>query len=188
MPLPPPPPPRASANANASASAKLSVFGTPWPLPPEKLRVRLKYVTARFLQMPEPRILLRSGEDILRWVQQLEDEERFTQARELVRLALEEEPKQRALWLYLFHSVVRAEDAATFTHLARLFSALYPDDAVLEDVAYVAGVLPRDAKAAAAIRAVSTWSIHALTERNVRAQTRLHDALVAEAATAFRTY
>jgi hypothetical protein len=181
MPLPPPPPP-----ARASAVAKQSVFGTPWPLPPERLRVRLKYVTARFLQMPEPRILLRSGTDILQWVQQMEDDGMPRQAVELVRLAIEEEPTQRALWLYLFGAAVRNRDASGFIELARLFSTLFPNDVVLEDIAYVGGVLPRDPAAAARIQAVATWSIAALTHRATAVQSTFHAALIAETDAVYR--
>ncbi len=181
MPLPPPPPPRATA-----AITKLSVFGTPWPLAPELLRVRLKYVTARFLQMPEPRILLRNGEDILRWAQQMEDDLQFRAANELVRLALEEEPSQRSLWLYLLGCAVRDADAATFTMLARLFSATFPEDAAMEDVAYVAGVLPRDPIAAAKINAVQTWSLSALLNRDARVQRSFHESLDREISAVYR--
>lgn len=177
MALPPPPPPPRQA-----APQKLSVFGTPWPLPPELLRVRLKYITVRFLQMPEPRVLLRSANDILHWAQQMEDDGLPRSARELVRLAVEEEPTQRALWLYLLGCAVVDGDASSFTELARLFSTQFPEDTMLADIAHVAGVIPRDADAARVMPVVASWSLKTLQPRDSRAQRAMHDAMADAAA------
>jgi hypothetical protein len=176
MALPPPPPPP----ARQSAQTKTSVFGTPWPLAPELLRVRLKYITVRFLQMPEPRMLLRSAADILHWAQQMEDDGFPRAARELTRLAVEEEPTQRTLWLYLLGCAVQDGDASTFSELAQLFSAQFADDPLLPDIAHVGGVLARDAAAAASMPAAQAWQLARLTARDSRAQAALHQALLAE--------
>lgn len=177
-PLPPPPP------ARASAAAKLSVFGTPWPLAPELLRVRLNYITVRFLQMPEPRVLLRSAEDILRWAQQMEDDNIPRSAKELVRLAVEEDPNQRVLWLYLLGRAAIGGDASEFSELARLFCLHFAHDVALHDVAHVGGVLARDEASgenkAREMSALQSWSAAALLARDSRIQRTFHDALQRE--------
>jgi|GEM_PF-2693327 len=175
-PLPPPPPPPVRANV----AAKLSVFGTPWPLPPELLRVRLKYITVRFLQMPEPRALLRNGQDILRWAQQMEDDNLPRSANELVRLAVEEDPNQRVLWLYLLSQAVIDGDAREFGELARLFSQQFADDELLHDIAHVGGVLARDVSQARMMPALQSWNAAALLARDSRTQRTFHDALLRE--------
>ncbi len=174
-PTPPPPPP-----ARASLATKLSVFGTPWPLPPELLRVRLKYITVRFLQMPEPRVLLRNAKDILRWAQQMEDDNMPRSAKELTRLAVEEDPSQRVLWLYLFSHAVRDGDNNEFGELVRLFSQQFVDDVVLEDIAHVGGVLARDARQAAEMPTLQSWRAAALLAREGQTQRAFHDALQRE--------
>jgi hypothetical protein len=175
-PLPPPPPPP----ARAISATKLSVFGTPWPLAPELLRVRLKYITVRFLQMPEPRVLLRNGQDILRWAQQMEDDNMPRSANELVRLAVEEDPSQRVLWLYLLSHAVIEGDTNEFGELTRLFSQQFVDDGVLEDIAHVGGVLARDVSQARVMPALQSWSAAALLARDSRTQRAFHDALQRE--------
>ena len=107
---------------------KLSVFGIPWPLDPPLLRIRLKYITARFLQMPEPRISLRNTTDILRWAQQMMDDGMPRAATELVRLAIEEEPEQKKLWQFLLACAFEDDNLPEFTEIAESFEKLFPND------------------------------------------------------------
>lgn len=125
-------------------------------------------------------MLLRNGQDILRWAQQMEDDNLPRSAKELTRLAVEEDPNQRALWLYLFSHAVIDGDTNEFGELVRLFRQQFEDDAVLEDIAHVGGVLARDARQAAEMPAMQSWRAAALLARESHTQRAFHDALLRE--------
>jgi len=116
------------------AKNKFTVFGTPWPLDPPLLRVRLRYITARFLQMPEPRISLRNTDEILRWAQQLMDDGMSRSATELVRLAIEEDPDQRNLWRFLTACAFEDENATEFSDLSQAFAVQFPNDEAMAEI------------------------------------------------------
>ena len=125
-------------------------------------------------------MLLRNGQDILRWAQQMEDDNMPRSANELARLAVEEDPSQRMLWLYLLSHAVIEGDNTEYGELTRLFSQQFADDAVLEDIAHVGGVLARDASQAQAMPALHAWSAAALLARDSRTQRAFHEALERE--------
>ncbi len=156
---------------------KLSVFGTPWPLDPPLLRIRLRYITARFLQMPEPRMSLRNTEEILRFAQQMMDDGTPRAAIELVRLAIEEDPEQRPLWLLLLGHAFESDDAAEFAELARAFGQQFPADEAQPEIGNMGkwlaspGHPPPDPARSAA------WSPAALLGRNHESQQDFHARL-----------
>ena len=112
------------------ARNQTSVFGTPWPLDPPLLRIRLRYVAARFLQVPEPRVSLRNTDEMLRWAQQMQDDGMPRSATELMRLAIEEDPTQRPLWQFLLARAVEDDNATEFTELAQAFALQFPNDEI----------------------------------------------------------
>lgn len=114
--------------ARPPARNQVSVFGTPWPLDPPLLRIRLRYIAARFLQVPEPRVALRSTNEMLRWAQQMQDDGMPRSATELMRLAIEEDPTQRPLWLFLLACAYEDDNATEFAELAQAFTAQFPND------------------------------------------------------------
>ena len=167
---PPRPPPR-----------KVSVFGTPWPLDPPLLRIRLRYITARFLQMPEPRISLRNTGDILRWVQQMLDDGMPRSATELVRLAIEEDPEQRSLWLFLIGRACEDDNATEFAELVQAFTAQFPNDkamAQIESLGQRFARVPGSAVMTGTFVTPAAWSASALLGRDDSGQRTLHASLV----------
>ena len=160
---------------------KVSVFGTPWPLDPPLLRIRLRYITARFLQMPEPRISLRNTDEILRWAQQMMDDGMPRSATELVRLAIEEDPEQRPLWLFLIGRACEDDNATEFGELVQAFSQQFPGDAAtaqIEAMAQRFARTPGTAVVTGTFAAPSGWTASALLGRDDSGQRTLHTSLL----------
>lgn len=157
---------------------KTSVWGTPWPLDPALLRIRLKYIGARFLQMPEPRKSLRNTDEILRFAEQMLDDDGARAAAELTRLALEEDPDQRALWLFLFARAFETDDAPAFAELQSLFSARFPDDAVHAEIELLGTWLAAPGHPPPDPARTALWSPSTLLGRDRRDQRQFHDLLV----------
>ncbi len=159
---------------------KLTVFGTPWPLEPPLLRIRLRYVTARFLQMPEPRMSLRNTEEIVSWAQQMVDDGLPRSANELLRLAIEEDPAQRALWLFLIECTFRDENPTELAELVQAFRLQFPGDAATADVEWMeqalahAATQPRGADGASS----GAWRRPAFAARDDQTQRAMHTALL----------
>ncbi len=156
---------------------KLSAFGTPWPLDPPLLRIRLRYITARFLQMPEPRMSLRNTEEILRFAQQMMDDGTPRAATELVRLAIEEDPEQRPLWLLLLARAFEDDNASEFAELAHAFAAQFPNDAAQAEVTALGQWLAAPGHPAPERARTAAWSPAALLGRDGRAQQDFHSRL-----------
>ena len=160
---------------------KFSVFGTPWPLEPPQLRIRLGYITARFLQMPEPRISLRNTDDILRWAQQMMDDGMRRSAIELVRLAIEEDPEQRPLWLLLIGCASDDDNETEFGELVQAFAVQFPNDAARVQIDSMAQRFSRAAGTAVVtgnFASPAGWSVSALLGRDDSGQRMLHASLV----------
>ena len=160
---------------------KLSVFGTPWPLDPSLLRIRLRYITARFLQMPEPRMSLRNADEILRWAQQMRDDGMPRSATELVRLAIEEDPDQRPLWLLLIGRACEDDNAADFGELAQAFTLQFPSDKAMPQIEAMAQRFSRAAGTAVqsgTFTAPVGWNASALLGRDDSGQRTLHASLI----------
>ncbi len=161
-------------------SRKVNVFGTPWPLDPPLLRVRLRYITARFLQMPEPRISLRNTDEILGWVQQMGDDGTPRAAAELVRLAIEEDPDQRSLWLYLIGQACEDDNAKDFNELTQAFFIHFPNDEarpLIEALGQRFARAPDTAVITGNFASPMAWTAAALLGRNESGQRALHAAL-----------
>ena len=159
---------------------KVSVFGTPWPLDPAPLRIRLRYITARFLQMPEPRISLRNTDEILRWAQQMMDDGMPRSAIELVRLAIEEDPEQRPLWLLLIGRACEDDNATDFGELVQAFAGQFPNDKAkiqIDAMAQRFARAPGTAVATGTFAAPVDWSASALLGRDDSGQRTLHASL-----------
>jgi hypothetical protein len=156
---------------------KLSVFGTPWPLDPPLLRIRLRYITARFLQMPEPRLSLRNTDEILRFAQQMMDDGTPRAATELVRLAIEEDAEQRPLWLLLLARAFEDDNAGEFAELAAAFATQFPNDAAQPEVAALAQWLGAPSHPTPDPARTAAWSPATLLGRDNRAQQDFHGRL-----------
>ncbi len=159
-------------------------------------RLRDRYIATRYAQFPEPGIALRHTNDILRWARQLLDDDQPRLATELLHLALEEEPKQRRVWLFLLELAFLNEDANGFNELADEFKKRFvtPDmqsgQGTTEDEKEIAennkiidvmGVelAPNDPRYANAGEPtmLPNWSTPDSAERNEAGQRKLHAAL-----------
>ncbi len=156
---------------------KMSVWGTPWPLDPSLLRVRLKYIGARFLQMPEPRMSLRNTEEILRFAEQMLDDGGARAATELTRLAIEEDPEQRLLWLFLFARAFETDDAQAFAELQPIFTARFPADAALGEIEVLSQWLAAPGHPPPDPGRTAPWHPRALLGHDGRDQRLFHDRL-----------
>lgn len=160
-------------------------------------RLRDRYIATRYAQFPEPGIALRHTSDILRWARQLLDDDQPRLASELLHLALEEEPKQRRVWLFLLELAFLNEDANQFNDLADEFkrrfvtpvsfdmqSASEDEKEIAENnkIIDVMGIelAPNDPRYANAGEPtmLPNWSTPDSAERNEAGQRQLHTALV----------
>lgn len=159
----------------------LSVFGTPWPLDPPLLRIRLRYIAARFLQVPEPRIALRNTDEMLRWAQQITDDGMPRSAAELLRLAIEEDPTQRPLWQLLLARTLEDENAAEFAELAKAFATQFPNDEAMAEINAIRQAISRDSATSMAAIAAATptkWNSPSFFRQDASGQRALHESLL----------
>lgn len=167
--------------ARAPARNPVSVFGTPWPLDPPLLRIRLRYVAARFLQVPEPRVSLRNTDEMLRWAQQMQDDDMPRSATELMRLAIEEDPTQRPLWQFLLARVFEDDSATEFTELAQAFATQFPNDEAMTEIEAMRQMLLRN-EGSSSVQRDSTrpakWNSSAFFGRDDSGQRSMHESLL----------
>jgi hypothetical protein len=147
-------------------------------LEPDLLRVRLKYIAARFLQMPEPRMSLRNADEILSFAQMMQDDGAPRAAVELTRLAIEEDPGQRKLWLYLLGRLYVADSAADYLDAAMGFAKQFPGDGANAEIGELGKWLAAPGHAPPDPTRVRAWSAAALLGRDGIAQREFHALLV----------
>lgn len=157
---------------------QVSAFGTPWPLEPPLLRIRLRYIAARFLQVPEPRISLRNTDEMLRWAQQMQDDGMPRSATELMRLAIEEDPTQRPLWQVLLARTFEDENASEFTEISQAFAIQFPNDEAMAEIEAMKQTLARGPVASAASGPMAKWNSSAFFGRDDSGQRALHESLL----------
>ena len=160
---------------------QVSVFGTPWPLDPPLLRTRLRYVAARFLQVPEPRVSLRNTEEMLRWAQQMQDDGMPRAATELMRLAIEEDPTQRLLWQYLLARAFEDDNPAEFVELSRAFAAQFPNDEAMPEIDAMGQLILGGHSGSPTVGGSTTapaWNSSAFFRREASGQRALHESLL----------
>ena len=158
---------------------QVSVFGTPWPLEPPLLRIRLRYIAARFLQVPEPRISLRNTDEMLRWAQQMQDDGMPRSATELMRLAIEEDPTQRPLWQVLLACTFEDENATEFTEISQAFAIQFPNDEAMAEIETMKQTLARGPDTStAASGSIAKWNSSTFFGRDDIGQRSLHESLL----------
>jgi hypothetical protein len=151
------------------------------PIDATAVRLRERYIAARFLQFPRPTDALRSTTSVIRWARQLLDDDRPRLAAELLHLALEEDRSQQPLWLCLIELAYLGNDPATFSELSDGFHKLFPNAETLPTIdAMGKQLLPNDPRFAHAENAVVSpdWSTPETEQRDVLRQQKLHEALV----------
>jgi hypothetical protein len=151
------------------------------PRDPAARRLRERYIAARFVQFPNPAQTLKNTANVLRWAQELLDDDEPRQAAELLQMALEESPVQRPLWLFLIELAYVAGDPGTFVELSELFRRRFP---AAEEIATIDSLgrrlLPGDPRylhAEAAILAPG-WTTPDSELRDALRQRKLHQSLV----------
>ena len=169
------------APARPPTRNQVSVFGTPWPLEPPLLRIRLRYIAARFLQVPEPRISLRNTDEMLRWAQLMQDDGMPRSATELMRLAIEEDPSQRSLWQFLLARTFEDNNATEFAELSQAFANQFPNDEAMPEIDEMGQTLARGSSqpiAGNASTISAKWNSAAFFGRDDSGQRLLHESLL----------
>lgn len=144
-------------------------------------RLRERYITARFLQFPEPAHALKNTSNVMRWARQLLDDEQTNLATELLQLSLEESRSQKPIWLFLIELAYLGNDPATFGELSDMFRQRFPDADTLPVIDAMGNkLLPSDPRYSHAVNPVilPDWSTPDSELRDELRQSKLHAALV----------
>jgi hypothetical protein len=151
------------------------------PSDPAARRLRERYIAARYLQFPNPAQTLKNTNNVLRWAQELLDDDQPRQAAELLQMALEESPKQKPLWLFLIELAYVGGDVGGFVELSDAFRKRFADAeelAVMDELGKrLLPADPRFAHAEAAIVAPG-WTTPDSGLRDALRQRKLHQSLV----------
>ncbi len=99
---------------------------------PVARRMRDRYIAQRFPQFNEPHRALKNTESVLNWARQFVDDDRPQLAVEILNLALQEDPAQRPIWLFLIEYAFLETDSARFNELADAFKRQFPGDTAIE--------------------------------------------------------
>jgi O6-methylguanine-DNA--protein-cysteine methyltransferase len=147
-------------------------------------RLRDRYVSTRFPQFGEPRESLRHTGNVLRWARQLIEDEQPRLARELLQLAIEEDPTQRSVWLALIELAFLDGDVPKFDELATAFEKRFMRDEALRIIHAMGHDLsPLDTRYAAVAGEeaggieIPNWSVVEIPNRDENFQRRFHDAI-----------
>jgi hypothetical protein len=101
-------------------------------------------------------------------------------ATELLRLAIEEDPEQRALWLVLLGRAIADANAAEFAELAAAFAKQFPGDGLRDEVSRIDHALSRPGPAESLpMEPPPGWNAASQLGRNSAGQAALHRALAA---------
>jgi hypothetical protein len=147
----------------------------------DRRRLRERYIAQRFPQLKDPLNDLRRTRDVLNLAQQCIEDDRRALALELMTLALQEDPSQRPLWLFMIEDAFLRADSARFNALADEFrgrfeadEALVFIDAMAHDLAPKASVKPEISEPLP----LPEWSDIGQADRDLVLQQKLHAALV----------
>lgn len=150
-----------------------------------KRRLRERYIATRFAQFPDPGIALRHTSEMVRWARQLLDDDQPRLALELLELALEEDPRQRDVWLFLIEHAFLNSDVTTFNALADEFKQRFnmigaADPAVRTIDAMGVELDPADSRYANAgePEMLPNWSNPEFAMRNEARQRKFHQSLI----------
>ena len=170
------------SNLNSSNESNQAILDkSQLPTDPAARRLRDRYIDARFLQFPQPAQALKNTANVMRWAQQLLDDEQPRLAAELLQVALEEDGSQRPLWLFLIELAFLGNDPATFGDLSDVFHARFPDADALPIIDSMGHkLLPNDPRFghAADPEILPDWSTSETAQRDELRQQKLHAALV----------
>ncbi len=147
---------------------------------PIRRRLHDRYVMSRFPAFLDPRQDLRDAGKVIRYSRELFDDEQPHLAIELLRIAIEEDQAQRALWLALIELCFLVRDATRFTELILTFAAEFAHDSELPTLSAMRrDLLPHDPAMANAPRLLElpNWSVPADSTKNEALQKQFHARL-----------
>jgi hypothetical protein len=147
---------------------------------PIRRRLHDRYVMSRFPAFSDPRQDLRDTDRVIRYARELFDDEQPRRAVELLRIAIEEDQAQRALWLALIELCFLVRDATRFTELILTFAAEFAHDSELSTLSAMRrDLLPHDPAMANAPRLLllPNWSMPADGTKNEALQKQFHARL-----------
>ncbi len=147
---------------------------------PIRRRLHDRYVISRFPVFSDPRQDLRDVDRVIRYSRELFDDEQPRRAIELLRLAIEEDQSQRALWLALIELCFLVRDATRFTELILAFSAEFALDAEVPTLSAMRrALLPHDPAMANAPKLLElpNWSVPPDRAKNDALQKQFHARL-----------
>ncbi len=150
-----------------------------------KRRLRDRYVATRFAQFTEPDSALQNTSEVALWARQLLDDDQPRLAVELLQLALQEEPKQVPLWLFLIELAFLNSDSGAFNGLADEFKQRFAADSNLATTLGTIDAMgveldpldPRYANAGPP-ELLPNWSTPEALERDEVKQRKFHAALL----------
>lgn len=158
---------------NLSSASQLSAH-------PIRRRLHDRYVISRFPAFSDPRQDLRDVDRVIRYSRELFDDEQPRRAIELLRLAIEEDQSQRALWLALIELCFLVRDATRFTELILAFSVEFALDGEVPTLgAMRRDLLPHDPALANApmLLDLPNWSVPRDSAKNEALQRQFHARL-----------
>ena len=158
---------------NLSSASQLSAH-------PIRRRLHDRYVISRFPAFSDPRQDFRDADRVIRYSRELFDDEQPRRAIELLRLAIEEDQSQRALWLALIELCFLVRDATRFTELILAFSVEFALDVEVPTLSAMRrDLLPQDPAMANAPKLLElpNWSVPPDSAKNEVLQKQFHARL-----------
>jgi hypothetical protein len=158
---------------NLSSASQLSAH-------PIRRRLHDRYVMSRFPVFSDPRQDLRDADRVIRYSRELFDDEQPRRAVELLRLAIEEDQSQRALWLALIELCFLIRDETRFTELILAFATEFALDSELPTLgAMRRELMPEDPAMTNAPKLLEppNWSVPADSAKNEALQRQFHARL-----------
>lgn len=162
---------------NLSSASQLSAH-------PIRRRLHDRYVMSRFPAFSDPRQDLRDVDRVIRYSRELFDDEQPRRAIELLRLAIEEDQSQRALWLALIELCFLIRDETRLTELILAFATEFALDSELPTLgAMRRELMPPDAAMNPAMTNAPklleppNWSVPADSAKNEALQKQFHAGL-----------
>ena len=152
------------------------------------LQLRNRYIATRFTRFAEPGASLSNTDEVINWARQMLDDEQSRLAMELLHLALQENPQQPKLWLFLLEQSFLNSDVVQFAELADLFLERFAGQEIVVTTQPIIDAMghdmaPQDPRYAHVRNAgekfmLPNWSIPNSLDRDEKRQQALHRAMV----------
>lgn len=147
---------------------------------PIRRRLRDQYIAARFPAFSQSSRDFADSAKVIRYARDLFDGEEPERAIELLRLAIEENPDERAKWLALIELAYSQGNPGEFAELIHAFAVKFPQDRTIDTQRAMAHALaPQDPAFANAPELISppNWSTDEQRQRNQENRQTFHQML-----------